>query len=229
MKRWWMSVAVAAAIAASSPAQAATPRDMLTAAAFQSRDKASALLQLGNAQATAEAQLKATPGDREASLVRAMAIGYRAKLKRSRADAVEAKRLFDGLAAADPRDPQAQLVIAGWHLDAIADLGKMMAGMALGARSAAGLAALDRSVALGGGQHAAYPGIASLMRIRLDPADMLRARQLAEAAVAAPATTSLDRIMQRSAAALLVPLRAGDGKAASALAVQLLPFAKLTG
>ena len=230
MKRLWIGVAAALLLAGSSTAvMAATPRDILTAAAFQSRDKASALQQLAAAQAAAEAALQANPKDREAATVRAMAIGYRAKVARSRADAVEAKRQFDALAASDPRDPQAQLVIAGWHLDAVYDVGRMMAGAVLGAKSATGLAALDRAVALGGAQHAAYPAIASLMRIRLDPTDIARARQLAEAAVAAPATTTLDKIMQRSATAILVPLRAGDGKAASVLAVQLLPFAKLKG
>ncbi len=222
-------VVVLAMLGGSSAALAATPREILTAAAFQSRDKAGALVQLDAAQSGAELALKANPADREAMLVRAMAIGYRAKLKRSRVDAIEAKRLFDGLAASDPRDPQAQMVIAGWHLDAVYDVGRMMAGAVLGARSATGLTALDRSVALGGSQHAAYPAIASLMRLRLDPADTVRARQLAEAAVQAPAVTQLDKIMQRAAGAVLVPLRAGDGKAASALAIQLLPFAKLKG
>ncbi|MET0268908.1 MAG: hypothetical protein ABW173_00650 [Sphingomonas sp.] len=197
----------------------------MTAAAFQARDKSAALAQIAQAQAQAEAELRAKPGDREATLVRAMAIGYRAKLTRSKADAVQARRLFEALAASDPRDPQAQMVIAGWHLDSIADVGRMLAGAVLGAKSATGLAALDRSVALGGASHATYPAIASLMRIRLDPSDVARARQLAETAARAPVVTPLDRIMQRNANALLVPLRAGNGKAASALAVKLLPFA----
>lgn len=205
----------------------ASPRDILTVAAFQTRDKATAIAQIAAAQTAAEAELRAKPGDREATLVRAMAIGYRAKLKRVKSDAVEARRLFEALAASDPRDPQAQLIIAGWHLDAIADVGRMLAGAVLGAKSATGLAALDRSVALGGATHAAYPAIASLMRIRLDPSDVARARQLAEAAVKAPVSTSLDRIMQRSAANVLIPLRAGDGKVASALATTLLPFANV--
>jgi hypothetical protein len=227
LSRWWMGiVALLALVGGSSAASAATPREMLTAAAFDAPNKPAALAQIAAAQAAAEAELRAKPGDREATLVRAMAIGYRAKLARVRADAVEARRLFEALAKADPRDPEAQLVIGGWHLDSVADLGRMMAGAVLGARSGEGLAALDRAVALGGGQHATYPGIASMMRIRLDSSDVARARQLAEAAAQAPATTPLDRIVQRGAVALLVPLRAGDGKAAAALAIRLLPFAK---
>lgn len=220
-------VALLIALGGSSAAYASA-RDALTAAAFQSRDKASALAQIAQAQAQAEADLKANPNDREAATVRAMAIGYRAKLARSKSDAMQARRLFEQLAASDPRDPQAQLAIAGWHLDSIQDVGRMLAGAVLGAKAATGLAALDRSVALGGSTHAAYPALASLMRIRYDASDVARSRQLAEAAVQAPVSTPLDRIMQRNAAAVLVPLRAGDGKAASALAVKLLPFARIS-
>ncbi len=227
MKRFWMGIVAVLVMLGGSSIAMASPRDMLTAAAFQTRDKGTAIAQVAAAQAAAEAELRAKPGDREATLVRAMAIGYRAKLKRVKSDAVEARRLFEALAASDPRDPQAQLIIAGWHLDAIADVGRMLAGAVLGAKSATGLAALDRSVALGGATHAAYPAIASLMRIRLDSSDVARARQLAEMAVKAPVSTQLDRIMQRSAAAVLVPLRAGNGKAASALAEKLLPFANV--
>ncbi|TVV69868.1 hypothetical protein [Sphingomonas solaris] len=228
MSRWWIGiVAVFVALGGSSAAFAASPRDMLTAAAFQARDKSGALAQIAAAQAAAEADLRARPGDREATLVRAMAIGYRAKLTRNKADALAARKVFEALAAADPRDPQAQMVLAGWHLDSIQDVGRMLAGAVLGAKSATGLAALDRSVALGGAAHATYPGIAALMRIRLDSSDVARARQLAEQAVQAPAVTPLDRVIQRNAAALLVPLRAGDGRAASVLAVKLLPFARI--
>ena len=227
LRRWWFGIVVLLAlVGGSSGAIAATPREMLTTAAFTAGDKPTALVQIAAAQAAAEAELRAKPGDREATLVRAMAIGYRAKLKRVRADAIEAKRQFDLLAKADPRDPEAQLVIGGWHLDSVQDLGRMMAGAMLGARATDGLAAIDRAVALGGGQHATYPGVASMMRIRYDATDIARARALAEAAAAAPATTALDRVIQRGAVALLVPLRAGDGKAAAALAVKLLPFAK---
>jgi hypothetical protein len=222
-------VALLALVGGSSAAMADTPRDMLTSAAFNAPNKSAALAQIAAAQTAAEAELRAKPGDREATLVRAMAIGYRAKLARVRADAVEARKQFEALAKSDPRDPEAQLIIGGWHLDSINDLGRMMAGAVLGARSADGLAAMDRAVSLGGGQHATYPGIAAMMRIRLDPADVARARQLAEAAARAPATTALDRIVQRNATALLVPLRAGDGKAAAAMANRLLPFAKAAG
>ncbi|PTQ10802.1 hypothetical protein CLG96_10395 [Sphingomonas oleivorans] len=225
MRREIAGVAVAAMLAA-TPVLAAKPREILMAAAFQTSDRKAALAEVGRAIEAADAILAANPRDREAQLQRAIGIGYRAKLTRNRGDAKTSHRMFEALAAADPRDAEAQVAIAGWHLDAIDQLGGMLARMAIGAREGEGLAALDRAVALGG-DRAFFPGVASLMRIRADKDDVARARRLAEAAATAPAPTPLDRLMKRNAAALLPALRAHDGKAAAALARELLPFGRL--
>lgn len=224
MARWLM--AVLACALASAPVAAATPREMLVDAAFSARDRPSAEAELAGAKDAAEAILARRPDDREARMQRALAIGYLAKLKGSRSDALAARRQIEALAAADPRDPEAQMALAGWHLNAITELGGMVARAALGARNALGFAALDRAVVLGR-DHATFPAMAGLMRIRSDAGDVIRARKLAELAAATPAPTPLDRIMQKSAAAILVPLRAGDGTAAAALARRLLPFGLL--
>lgn len=215
------------AILCAAPVAAATPREMLTQAAFQAADKDVALNEVKQAVAAAEVQLAANPGNYEAQMQRAAGIGYRAKLTRNVGDAKTSRRLFDALAAANPRDPEAQLLVAGWHLDAIADLGTLLAGAGLGARKALGVDALNRAVAMGHNR-AFFPGIAAMMRIRLDPHDVNGARALAESAAALDTPTPLDRIAKRDAEALLIPLRAGDGKAAAALARKLLPFGRLS-
>ncbi|MFS0738310.1 hypothetical protein ABC347_14795 [Sphingomonas sp. 1P06PA] len=216
--------AIAAAAMVAMPAMAA-PRDTLAVAAFQTRDKAAAIAQVAAAEREAAGLVAA--GDRAALFDRAMAIGYRAKLTRSRSDAQTSRKMFEAFAAANPRDPEAQIALGGWHLDAIDQLGGMIARTALGAKRAVGEAALDRSVALGQ-RRAMFPALAAMMRIRLDPKDLRRVATLAEAATRAPAPTPLDRLLQRNAAAILVPVRAGDGEAASKLARQLLPFGRLT-
>ncbi|WP_404710940.1 hypothetical protein [Sphingomonas sp. MMS24-J13] len=215
------------AILCAAPLSAATPREMLTHAAFQTTDKNAALAEVKRAIAAAAAQLAANPADYEAQMQHAAGIGYRAKLTRNAGDAKMSRRLFDGLAAANPRDPEAQMLIAGWNLDAIADLGSLLASAGLGAKKGVGTSALDRAVAMGRNR-AFFPGIAALMRIRLDPHDVAGARLLAESAASLDAPTPLDRIAKRSAEALLIPLRAGDGKAAAALARQLLPFGRVS-
>ena len=220
-----MALASAAAFV-SSPAVAATPRELLVSAAFSTADKGVALARIAAAEKASAAMLARNPANEDAKLQHAIAIGYRGQLNRSMRDVKAARRAFEALAAAVPRDPEAQMALAGWHLGTIIELGSLGARAALGARREVGVAALDRAVSLGRGQ-AFFPGYASMLRIRLNPADVPAARQLAEAAVKAPATTPLDRLVKQRAAALLVPLRAGKGKEAAALAKKLMAFGRI--
>lgn len=221
----WRRTAICAAMMIAAPVAAATPRQILSEAAFQARDKAAALAQVAEAEAAASTILTRSPNDREANVVRAMAVGYRAKLTRNRGDALAAHKLFIALAAADPRDPEAQAAIGAWHLDSVSALGGLVASMVLGAHKADGIAAMDRAVALGDGR-AMFPGLAALLRLAHDPEDA-GARRLAEMASSGTTPFPLDRLMQRSATAVLVPLRAGDKRGAQALARQLLPFGRI--
>lgn len=216
------------AIVAMAPAAALadTPRDLLTTAAFQTATKPRALELVAQAITASEKILAARPGDREATLQRAIAIGYRGKLTRSRSDVRASLDVFQKLAASNPRDPEAQMVIAGWHLGAVDELGGFLARTALGARASAGETALAKAVTLGG-DRAFYPGLAALLQIRNDPSDITQARRWAEAAAGGQATTPLDALMKRAAQTVLPSLRANNGKAAAALARKLVPFGKI--
>lgn len=213
-------------VAAPAVAQAETPRDILITAAFQTPDKARALALIGRAITASDAILSSRPDDREATLQRGIAIGYRAKLTRSRSDAKASLAIFEKLAARNPRDAEVQMVIAGWHLDAIDQLGGFIARTMLGARAQAGDAAMARAVSLGG-DRAFYPAFAALMGIRQHPANVAEARRHAEAAARAATPTPLDTLMQRSMAAILPMLRANDGEGAADLARKLLPFGRI--
>lgn len=216
---------IVAVAALAMPAQAATPRQILVEAAFQTRDKATALAQIAEAERGASAQLARDAGDNDIAFVRAMALGYKAKLTRNRSEALEARRLFEGLAAADPRDAEAAAAVGTWHLDSVVDLGGIVASMAIGAKKATGFAMMDRAVALGGNR-AMYPGLAALLRLAID-ADDPRGRLLAQKASTAGIAQPLDRVFQRSAVAILAALKTGDDKATQKLAKQLLPFGRL--
>lgn len=223
-----LAAAVAVTIATPSAAQTAqAARDLLVGAAFVETSKPAALAKIGAAIAAADAAITRNPQDRDARLQRAIAIGYRGKLRRNRADVQVARRGFDAAAASAPADPEAQMAIAGWHLGAIIELGPLIARTGLGARKAQGLAALDRAVR-GGGGRAIFPAFASFTRILIDPADVAGARALAEAAVRGRVARPEDRIMQRHAASLLPLLRAGNGKAAAVFAEGLMPFGRLS-
>ena len=187
----------AVALSAAPAALAETPRELLTAA-FQTSDKARALSLIGQAISAADRILMTAPNDHEAVLQRAVAIGYRAKLTRSRADARSSLSAFEALAARNPRDAEAQMVIAGWHLDAIDQLGSFIARTVLGAKEQVGEAALGKAVALGGNR-AFYSGLAALMRIRADHNDVAGALALAERAANAPAPATARRPPPRRA------------------------------
>jgi hypothetical protein len=205
-------------------AQAESPRDTLIRAAFSTRDKAQALALVNEAIAETRA---AAGADREGQLQHALGVGYRGQLTRSPSDAKAAHTALEAIAAADPRDAETQIALAGWHLTAVGDLGDFLARALLGANRAKGLAALDKAVEMGGNR-AFFPAYASLIRIKLNTSDTATALRLAEKAVATPAPTPLDRIMQRAAARLIPLLQAGNGDGAARIAKQLLPFGTIS-
>lgn len=212
--------------AATMPAFAATPRDLLIRAAFATTDKATALGLVTDALAESNATLARDPGNREAALQQALATGYRGQLKRSPGDAKAAHADFTALARSDPRNAEVQVALAGWHLTAVGELGPLLAGTVLGANRNTGFAALDRAMALGGNR-AFFPAYAALIRLRIDPKDTRTALVLIDKATASPAPTPIDKIMQRAAIRVGTALRGGDSAAAIALTKQLLPFGQI--
>lgn len=215
----WTALAIASA---ASPAAAESPRDMLVAAAFHDTDKAAALARVDRARAGAAALLARNADDQDAAIVQATALGYRAKLTGNRGEALAARKQFEGLVVRYPRNPEASVALGAWHVGVISSFGRIVGRAAVGAQKGVGLAALDRAVALGG-DRAMFLGLAGLLRLELDANDT-RAHQLTEAAARASTPTAIDRLFQRAAAAVLVPLRRGDRKAAQKLADRLLPM-----
>jgi tetratricopeptide (TPR) repeat protein len=207
-------------------AHAQSARDILTSAAFTPSNSATALTRINQALAAADAAIKQNPADHSARLQRALAISYRGKLTRSRTDLIAARRGFEAAVAADPRNPEAHMALAGWHLGIVIELGPLVARTMMGARTATGLAALNRSLALGG-DRASISSLASLQRIQIDPADVAGARRLAEIAAAASAPTAFDRAMRRQATVLVASLRGGNGRTAAATAKLLMPFGRV--
>jgi len=209
-----------------SPAAAENARELLMSAAFTPSNKATALGRIDRAIKSADAAVARNPGDQDGRLQRAVAISYRGKVMRSRSDLMAARRGFEAAIASDPRNAEAYLALAGWHLGVVIDVGPFLARTALGASRAKGLEALERSLALCG-DHAFFPAVASMLRIQLNPNDVGAAERLAEAALKTGAPTPMDRVMQRQAATLLPTLRSGNGMVAAETAKLLLPFGRV--
>ena len=222
MRIAWQAAALAVLCTAMPVQAAAEPlRDALTQASFGDRDKMTALKRVE----AVIADLRDNAGA-EAAVLRATALGYRAKLTGSRTDLSSARKQYEAALAVQPRNAEAQLGLGAWHMGVITKAGALL-GRVFGANRGKGEEALDRAVALGG-DRAFYSGLAGLFRIRQDPADA-RGRQLCEQAVKAGTPTGLDRILQRSANAVLVQLRAGHKDEARALAQRLLPMGGIPG
>ena len=124
---------LAAATVLAVPAAAQTRnREILTQASFVERDRAAALRAVQTAIAATDRD-----SSYEGRLIRATALGYRAKLTRSRSDLTASKALFDAVVAANPRDPEAQLGLGAWHLATLDRTGGLL-GRIFGANRAAG-------------------------------------------------------------------------------------------
>lgn len=220
-RKTWPAAAAIALMAAAS-AQAETPRELLVQAAFEDRSKAAALDHVREARQAAVAAAQRAPDDPEPVVVGATALVYHAKLTGSRSEAIAARRAFEAAATRFPRNPEAHIALAAWHLGLVSKYGRLVARAAVGAQKAVGLAAADRSIAIGG-DRAMFAGLAALLRLQLDPDDP-RGRALAEQASRAPTPTTIDRHMRRAATALLASLRSGDAKTTRLLAERLLPL-----
>jgi len=207
-------------------ATAATARDFLTRAAFQSTTKAAAQRDVAAGLAAAERTLATRPTDTDALFQKGIALGYRAKLNHSPSDAKAARQIFERLATADRNNGEFQMALACWHLDSTDELGSFMARTMLGAKTQVGKDALANAIRLGGDSPFLL-GMAAMMTIRDDEKAVANARALAERAARVGAQTDLDRKIQADMATILPLLRAGRGDQAATAARKRLPFGLL--
>lgn len=214
----WLAALALPLVMLATPAVAQSARDLLTHAAFEDRSREVALARVDRVRSMA---LAGAADDQDSAVLAAVAQGYRAKLVGSRSEAAAARKQFEAVAARFPRNPEAQLGLAAWHLGVINRVGRFV-GRLVGAQRGVGMAALERSVALGGNR-AMFAGLAGLMLIELNPDDK-RGLSLIEAATHGATPTPLDRVIQRSSTLVLGTLRQGKEKEAQLLADRLLPF-----
>ncbi|MBZ6377753.1 hypothetical protein B5C34_03310 [Pacificimonas flava] len=135
----------AAAQAESATALANSAEAKLVEAAYRTADEAAALATLEAALAEANRALALAPAHENARLQKAAALGYRAKLTRSRSDAKAARALFREIVTDNPRSAAGWAGLGGWHGEAVTNIGKFMAGTMLGAKTDSALEAFSRA------------------------------------------------------------------------------------
>ncbi|MCG2842667.1 hypothetical protein L6Q21_16960 [Sandaracinobacter sp. RS1-74] len=197
-----------------------------TQAGWQTTDKARAQALLDAARADLETVLKRSPGNLDALFQRGLITGYIAKLNRSPGLAKQARRDFEAVLAKRPDDSLALAAMGGWHGEAVATLGRFLAGTALGAKEAEAIRYFEKAAA-GPAGDPAVPVFYATTLLHLSAGNAARAEALLARAARAPARDGFDRLLQQNARALLVPLARGDVKAARTLAAKLGPLGAL--
>jgi hypothetical protein len=194
-----------------------------TRAAWQTREKLDAKVLLDAANADIGKVLARNPGNLDALMQRGVNNGYIAKLMKSPGLAKEARRDFEAVLARRPDDTLALAAMGGWHGEAVATLGKFLAGTALGAKEGEALRFYDKAVATTAGDPT-VPLFYATTLLNLSAKNALKAKALLQRAVAAPARDGFDRLMQQNVRAILAALDGGDVKSARQLAAKLSPL-----
>ena len=194
-----------------------------TRAAWQTAEKLDAKVLLDAANADVGKVLARNPGNLDALLQRGTNTGYIAKLMQSPGLAKDARRDFEAVLAKRPNDPLALAAMGGWHGEAVATLGKFLAGTALGAKEGEALRYYEKAAASTAADPA-VPVFYATTLLNLSAKNAPKAQSLLARAAKAPARDGFERLMQQNARAILVPLEGGDVEAARLLAKKLSPL-----
>ena len=201
-------------------------RSSLTIACFETTDPSRALSLVDAAARDFDAALAKAPGNDEALLQKATAIGYRAKLTKSGGQAKEARRLFEAAVAREPNNALAWASIAGWHAASVATLGKFIAGTVLGAKL--DVAFKDFNIALAKDSRNPLNRVFyAFTLLDLDTDNAPRAAALLREASGMSPRDGIEALTKRGIAEVLPLLDHGDVNGARALARRLLPFGTL--
>lgn len=201
-------------------------RSQLAVAAYETRDKAQAVAQVERAEADFDAALAKNPNDIAAQMQKAVAIGYRAKLTKSPGLGKDAKARFEAVRAAHPDYALAWSAVGGWHAGAIATLGNFMAGTVLGAKNAE----IDRNFGQAlklDPRNPSLRAIYAMSLLDLDRDNAAKAATVLTGIGSLPANDGFDALLRAQGVQLAAALKAGDTKAAQALARRLQAFGTL--
>lgn len=203
-------------------------RAHMVSAAYGVRDKAQALTMVTAAEKDFDAALAKAPGSAEGQFQKAVAIGFRAKLTRSPGLGKDARDRFLALRTAHPEMPEAWAAVAGWHAGAISTLGGFMAGAVLGAKSREIEPAFARAMKLAP-TNPVQRTIYAISMLELDRGNAAKAAAALQGVGQLPARDGYEALLRAQGVQLAAALKAGDAKAAQALAKRLGAFGALGG
>lgn len=219
--------AVAAGRAEATPAGLIIAgRSQMAIAAWYTKERSQALALVTEAEKDFDAALAKAPGNVDAQMQKAVAVGYRAKLTKSPGLAKDSRRRFEAIRAAHPENAIAWAAIGGWHAGAIATLGSFMASAVVGAKTSEidpnFLTAIridpDNPV------HRAYYAMALM---DLSKSNHAKAEKALQRIGQLPAADGYEAMARSQGVQLAAALKAGDMPAAQQLARRLQAFGGL--
>jgi hypothetical protein len=202
-------------------------RARLSIAGYQTPDKARALALIAESEADFDAALARAPGNVEAQLQKAVAIGYRAQLTRGIGLAKDTRRRFEAIRAAHPENHLVWGALGGWHGGSIAAVGSFLAGTALGAKRAEMERCYAQALKLAPGLPSTRTFFAITL-LDLDDANANRAAGVLKGLDGLPAQDGFEAMLKRQGLELAAALAKGDPAAAQATARKLKAFSRVS-
>jgi hypothetical protein len=222
----WPMVVKAGRAEATVPSLILSGRAQLVPAAYGTSDRAAAIEMVAAAERDFDAALAKAPNSPEAQFQKAVAIGFRAKLTKSPGLGKDARKRFETLRAAHPELAVGWAAVAGWHAGAIATLGNFMASTMLGAKPGEVDPGFTRAIKLDP-TNPVHRAIYAITLMELDKGNAAKAQTTLEGIGQLPARDGYEALLRAQGIQLAAALKAGDAKAAQALAKRLQAFGTL--
>lgn len=222
----WQTAVTAGRAEATPASLIIAARSQMAIAAWYTRDRAQALAMIAEAEKDLDAALARTPGNVEAQLQKAVAVGYRAKLTKSPGLAKDALRRFEAIRTAHPDNATAWAAVGGWHAGAISTLGSFMASAVVGAKTSEIDPNFLKAFKLDP-NNPVHRSFYALALMDLSKSNGAKAANALQGIGQMPASDGFEALSRAQGVQLATALKAGDMAAAQQLARRLQAFGTL--
>lgn len=202
----------------------AAAKSGLYLAAYQEKDKKTARRLLAEATADAQAAVGLEPEHIDANLQLAIAEGYAARIKMSPGRAKKARERAQWLVQAAPDNGYVLGLLGGWHGEAVAAFGKLIADVTVGASTAQFQTHFDAAVAAAPNNALITAYYARLLLAINDPGMAEKAAQLLSTIETAQPKDAFEVFMKQRAIDLKTALETGERKTLKTLIKAQRPF-----
>jgi tetratricopeptide (TPR) repeat protein len=222
----WQAAVTAGHAEATPASLIIAARSQMAIAAWYTKDRSQALALITEAERDLDAALAKAPGNVEAQLQKAVAIGYRAKLTKSPGLAKDARRRFEAIRSAHPDNATAWAAVGGWHAGAISTLGSFMASAVVGAKSSEIDANFQKAFRLDP-NNPVHRNFYALALMDLSKSNGAKAATALQGVGQMPVSDGFEALSRAQGVQLAAALKAGDMAAAQQLARRLQAFGGL--